>query len=123
MCKQAVCREGQGTREKRGRGIRRMKERGEGGGGEMIDRNWEMGDKENKETRGIRNREVGKQGRRKWMWTPVRIRIRIRTRARIRERTRTPGEKARMRICDKNTKNTEDEETRIGIRRDEETKN
>ena len=43
--------------------------------------------------------------------------------ARIRERTRTPGEKARARICDKNTKNTEDEETRIGIRRDEETKN
>ena len=74
------------------------------GGGEMIDRNWEMGDKENKETRGIRNREIGKQGRRKWMWTPVRIRIRIRirTRARIRERTRTPGEKARARICDKN---------------------
>ena len=31
--------------------------------------------------------------------------------------------KARARICDKNTKNTEDEETRIGIRRDEETKN
>ena len=33
------------------------------------------------------------------------------------------GGKARARICDKNTKNTEDEETRIGIRRDEETKN